>query len=85
MNSCLCLVLSVLSIWDYPLRQNAHDMLRRQFVVSMRKHDAAAMERICSSDSTEQGPAMSWKLPPPMARPPIFTTVSSGWVLRLTR
>ena len=49
MNSCLCLVLSVLSIWDYPLRQNAHDMLRRQFVVSMQKHDTAAMERICRS------------------------------------
>ena len=31
-----------------------------------------------SSLSTEHGPAMTWKLPPPNATPPTSTTVSSG-------
>ncbi len=36
------------------------------------------------SPSTEQGPAMTWKLPPPILTPwPQSTTVSSGWNLRL--
>ena len=36
------------------------------------------------SPSTEHGPAMTWKLPPPTSTPcPQSTTVSSGWNLRL--
>ena len=42
-----------------------------------------ATSTICSSDSTEQGPAMTEKLPPPIRALPTSTTVSSGWNLRL--
>jgi len=42
-----------------------------------------ATKVICSSDSTEHGPAMIWKFPPPIKRPaPQSTTVSSSWNLR---
>ena len=43
---------------------------------------AFAMPTICSSDSTEQGPAISVRFPPPIVTSPTFTTVSSGWNLR---
>ena len=42
-----------------------------------------ATSKICSSDSTEQGPAITWKYPPPSFCSPISITVSSGWNLRL--
>ena len=44
---------------------------------------AFATATICSSDSTEHGPAIMTKLPPPIFTPPTSTTVSSGWNLRL--
>ena len=44
---------------------------------------ALAMPMICSSLSTEQGPAMRAKCPPPIFAFPAVTTVSSGWNLRL--
>ena len=37
-----------------------------------------ATSMICSSLSTEQGPAMTAKLPPPTQAEPTFTAVSSG-------
>ena len=37
-----------------------------------------ATSRICVSDSTEQGPAMIAKLPPPILTPEISITESSG-------
>ena len=42
-----------------------------------------ATSMICASLSTEQGPAMTEKFPPPILALPICTTVSSGWNLRL--
>ena len=42
-----------------------------------------AMPQICSSLSTEQGPAITEKLPPPMRALPTVTTESSGWNFRL--
>ena len=45
---------------------------------------ALATSTICSSDSTEQGPAIMAKLPPPIFTSPTFTTVSSGWNWRFT-
>ena len=36
-------------------------------------------EIICSRDSTEQGPAIIAKFPPPIFIPPMSITVSSGW------
>ena len=43
-----------------------------------------ATPTICSSLSTEQGPAMTVKRPPPpMGTPDTSTTVSSGWNFRL--
>ena len=47
MNCAILAVLAVLSIWDYPSRQQEHDRLRRQFVAAVRKGDAAAMEAAC--------------------------------------
>ena len=44
---------------------------------------ALAMATTCSSLSTEQGPAIRVRLPPPIWVPPTFTTVSSGWNFRL--
>ena len=44
---------------------------------------AWATPTICASLSTEQGPAMTAKLPPPTFTPLTSTTVSSGWNLRL--
>ena len=41
-----------------------------------------AIAVICSSLSTEQGPAITSKLPPPMELPRTVITVSSGWNLR---
>ena len=39
---------------------------------------SSATAQICSSDSTEQGPAMTEKLPPPIRAFPTVTTESSG-------
>ena len=44
---------------------------------------ALATATICSSDSTEQGPAIMQKWPPPILTFPTCTTVSSGWNFRL--
>ena len=44
---------------------------------------AFATYTICSSDSTEHGPAIIAKCPPPNFASPTETTVSSGWNLRL--
>ena len=43
----LCLLLSVLSIWDYPARFPTHDRLSRQFRVAVREGDTATMEETC--------------------------------------
>ena len=42
---------------------------------------SSATSQICASLSTEQGPAMTEKLPPPILALPTVTTVSSGWNL----
>ena len=44
---------------------------------------AWATSVICSALSTEQGPAIMQKCPPPSLRPLTSTTVSSGWNFRL--
>ena len=46
MNS-ICLLLAILSIWDYPARFPAHDRLSRQFRVAVREGDTATMEETC--------------------------------------
>lgn len=43
----LLAVLAVLSIWDYPSRQQEHDRLRRQFVAAVRSGDTETMEETC--------------------------------------
>ena len=45
--SALCLLLAVLSIWDYPARFPMHDRLCRQFRVAVREGDTATMEETC--------------------------------------
>ena len=45
--SFLCLVLAVLSIWDYPSRFPAHRRLSRQFVIAVRGGNTAQMEAVC--------------------------------------
>ena len=44
---------------------------------------AVATSMICSSDSTEQGPAIMAKYPPPMRTSPTSIMVSLGWNFRL--
>ena len=43
----VCLLLAVLSIWDYPARFPAHDRLRRQFTEALREGDTEIMEESC--------------------------------------
>ena len=45
--NAICLLLAVLSIWDYPARFPAHDRLSRQFRVAVREGDTATMEETC--------------------------------------
>ena len=47
MKTLPCIVLALLSIWDYPARQPLHDTLRRRFVAAMKGGDAVAMEATC--------------------------------------
>ena len=42
-----CVLLALLSIWDYPSRFPEHDRLSRQFVVAVREGDTATMEETC--------------------------------------
>lgn len=41
------ILLAVLSIWDYPIRQPAHEQLKSRFVLAMRSGDAKTMEETC--------------------------------------
>lgn len=43
----LLAIFAVLSVWDYPARQPAHDRLRAQFVAALRGGDTATMEETC--------------------------------------
>ena len=46
--TCLaCIILALLSIWDYPARFPAHDRLRRQFVAAVKEGDTSTMEETC--------------------------------------
>lgn len=45
--SIACLLLAVLSIWDYPARQPEHDRLYVQFVMAVREGNTATMEKTC--------------------------------------
>ena len=47
MTHALAVVLAVLSIWDYPSRQQEHSRLRKQFVAAVRSGDTATMEETC--------------------------------------
>ena len=42
-----CIVLALLSIWDYPARFPAHDRLRRQFIAAVKEGDTTTMEETC--------------------------------------
>ena len=42
-----CIVLALLSIWDYPARFPAHDRLRRQFIAAVKEGDTSTMEETC--------------------------------------
>ena len=43
----LCVILAVLSVWDYPARYPTHRRLSRQFVAAVREGDTATMEETC--------------------------------------
>ena len=47
MTQVFIAVLAVLSIWDYPARQQEHDRLRRQFVAAVRSGDTKTMAETC--------------------------------------
>ena len=42
-----CILLALLSIWDYPARFPEHNRLCRQFRVAVREGDTATMEETC--------------------------------------
>ncbi len=42
-----CLLLAVLSIWDYPARQMQHEILRDQFIEALREGDTKTMVETC--------------------------------------
>lgn len=43
MNLAVCLLLAVLSVWDYPSRQVRHEQLRGQFITALREGDTETM------------------------------------------
>ena len=45
--SAACILLALLSIWDYPARFPEHNRLCRQFRVAVREGDTATMEETC--------------------------------------
>ena len=47
MTVVACLLLGVLSIWDYPIRQPRHEALRRDFLEAMRTTDYGTMADVC--------------------------------------
>jgi len=46
-SSCLCAVLAVLSVFDYPARQARHEELKGRCVAAIKAGDRAAMEDVC--------------------------------------
>ena len=50
--NAICLLLAVLSIWDYPGRFPAHRRLSRQFIAATRAGDTATMEETCRKGVT---------------------------------
>ena len=48
MTHVILALVAVLSIWDYPSRQQEHSRLRRQFMAALRSGDTATMEETCS-------------------------------------
>jgi len=47
MTAFACILLAVLSIWDYPSRHVRHDKLRQQFIVAFREGDTETMIETC--------------------------------------
>lgn len=47
MTYLVCLFLAVMSIWDYPARQQQHDVLSRHFIVAFKEGNTQAMAEIC--------------------------------------
>ena len=47
MNVAVCILVAVLSIWDYPARQLAHEQLRNQFIAAVREGDTETMIETC--------------------------------------
>ena len=45
--SVACILLALLSLWDYPARFPMHDRLRRQFATAVKEGDTATMEETC--------------------------------------
>ena len=50
--SVACILLALLSIWDYPARFPMHDRLRRQFAAAVREGDTETMEETCRKGVT---------------------------------
>jgi len=47
MTSLSCILLAVVSVWDYPLRQPLHERLSRQFIAACREGDPETMRETC--------------------------------------
>lgn len=42
----LCILLAVMSLWDYPSRKVQHDNLRHRFIIAVKEGDTSAMEEL---------------------------------------
>ena len=47
MNALACALLAVLSVWDYPSRQAAHERLRAEYVAAAKEGDVETMAEMC--------------------------------------
>ncbi len=70
MNAAICAVLAVLTVWDYPSRQGAHERLRAEYLVAMRDGDRETMEEMCrkGADLLPDDPVWRYNLACSLAR-----------------
>ncbi len=64
MNILCCLMLAVLSVWDYPARQPRHESLRAQFLAANQKGDLTARVAACRKgvDLLPEDPTWAYNL-----------------------
>ncbi len=61
MNSIFCAVLAALSIWEYPQRQQRHEILSKEFISAVSAGDSAAMETFSREGATLLPDDPTWR------------------------